>query len=133
MSTPRRSPWGRRIARWLWYGGVGAAAGGSARLIQSLWSGEPRFADEWPWLIGVPAVAVPVLIIAGRLAGGSSQAPAPADLEPPLDDPSMDLARRLARSGKRIQAVTMVRRLTGASLSEARAVVKSMEREPAPE
>jgi hypothetical protein len=41
---------------------------------------------------------------------------------------SMDNARQLAETGKRIQAIKMVRQLTGLSLEEAVAVVKEMER-----
>lgn len=41
---------------------------------------------------------------------------------------SMDNARQLAEAGKRIQAIEMVRPLTGMSLEEAVAVVKEMER-----
>lgn len=46
---------------------------------------------------------------------------------------SMETARRLARSGKRIQAIKMVREVSGGSLPEATQVVKSLESEPPPE
>ncbi|MFF5233858.1 hypothetical protein [Dactylosporangium sp. NPDC000521] len=109
-------------------------AGSLARVVQALWRGQPRFAEAWPWLVGPLAVAVTALIVAGRLAGGGeSQAAVPAELGRPVGDPSMESARRLAESGKRIQAVKVVRQLTGASLEEALTLVKAMEKDADPE
>jgi len=48
--------------------------------------------------------------------------------QPPPVVASMDNARQLAEAGKRIQAIKMVRQLTGMSLEEGVAVVKEMER-----
>jgi hypothetical protein len=124
---------GRRFARLLWFASIGTMSAFTVRLIQTLWRGHPSFADEWPWLIGPLAVGVAGVVLAGRLAGGDSKTATLADLGSQVDDPSMDLARRLAKSGKRIQAVQMIRRLTGGSIQEALTVVEAMEKESAPE
>jgi hypothetical protein len=43
---------------------------------------------------------------------------------------SMDTARQLAEAGSRLQAIVMVRQLSGMPLREAAAAVKEMERKP---
>lgn len=48
---------------------------------------------------------------------------------PPPVVASMANARQFAEAGRQIQAITMVRQLTGMSLEEAVAVVKEMKRE----
>lgn len=53
--------------------------------------------------------------------------------EEALAPPSLELARQLARSGRRIQAVAMVREISGVSLIEASDAVKAMESEQANE
>jgi ribosomal protein L7/L12 len=104
----------------------------TVRLIQALWSGQPSFAEEWPWLIGPLAVGVAGVVLAGRLARADSTTTF-TGVGSPAEEPSIDLARRLLKSGRRIQAVQMVQRLTGVSMKEAVAVVESMERESTPE
>jgi hypothetical protein len=110
---------------------LAVGAGLSSRLLLLLFTDRPRLADEWPWLVGTIVVVMTFgVVIRRRVANHrSSRTVAPADEELPADGQGMEVARRLARSGQRIQATKAVRQVTGLPLDEALAVVERMEKE----
>ncbi|MEV0131059.1 hypothetical protein AB0H83_21670 [Dactylosporangium sp. NPDC050688] len=118
---------GRRIARGLVYGCFVSAGVSTLAQVVSLLTGRPRFAG-WPWTTGVIIVLLISGYALGRLRGsGTSNADkSPGRSRSPIE-PSMEAAEQMARSGQRIQAVKMVRQLTGLSLEAALAVVRKME------
>ncbi|MET7395342.1 hypothetical protein ABZS66_17810 [Dactylosporangium sp. NPDC005572] len=96
--------------------------------------GRQSLAEVWPWLLGELVFFWALSILLRRLAdNGESSDAVTAGPGEPGTGPGMEMTEveQLVKSGKRIEAVALVRRLTGRSLKDSLAIVKALEKKGA--
>jgi hypothetical protein len=76
-----------------------------------------------PWAIGLAVLSLALLAVSYAFGRRGAKQVTPG----PSDAPSMEAARELALAGNRIEAIQMIRRVTGMSLADANTALKAIE------